>query len=64
MSPVLAVLWAASIGAGAKSPPEAKQWLHDAVLEGDELGVRNALSAGGSVLANTPDQRTHERLAF
>jgi len=58
MSVVLVVLWAASAATvvASQAPGEAKEWLHDAVREGDETAVRTALSRGARELANTPDQ--------
>lgn len=62
MSVVLVVLWAASAATvvASQAPGEAKEWLHDAVREGDETAVRTALSRGARELANTPDQCANE----
>ncbi len=54
----LAVLWVASVAtvAVSQAPGGAKDWLHDAVREGDEAAVRSALSQGAKELVNTPDR--------
>ena len=58
----LALYCAASIfvAVGAQeAPQQAKQWLHDAVKEGDEPIVRNALAKGRPELVNTADTCAH-----